>query len=124
VVADIQATVGAMVQPGVTLMTLVGEARPVVTANFKETQIGRMHAGQPATVKIDALPGRSFTGHVDSIAPGSGSQFALLPFEPGSGNFTKIVQRVPVRVVLDPGQPGLARLRAGLSAEVTVRLER
>jgi membrane fusion protein (multidrug efflux system) len=122
VVADIQATVGAMVQPGVTLMTLVGEAKPVVTANFKETQIGRMRAGQPATVKIDALPGRAFTGHVDSIAPGSGSQFALLPFEPGSGNFTKIVQRVPVRVVLDPGQPGLNRLRAGLSAEVTVRL--
>ena len=56
------------------------------------------------------------------IAPGSGSQFALLPFEPGTGNFTKIVQRVPVRIVLDPGQPGLERLRPGLSAEVTVRL--
>jgi membrane fusion protein (multidrug efflux system) len=122
-VADIQATVGAMVQPGVTLMTLVGEAKPVVTANFKETQIGRMRAGQSASVRIDALPGHTFTGHVDSIAPGSGSQFALLPFEPGSGNFTKIVQRVPVRIALDPGQPGLNRLRAGLSAEVTVRLK-
>jgi membrane fusion protein (multidrug efflux system) len=124
IVADIQVSVGSMVQPGVTLMTIVGEAQPVVTANFKETQIGRMHAGQSATVHIDALRGRTFTGHVDSIAPGSGSQFALLPFEPGSGNFTKIVQRVPVRIVLDPGQPGLDRLRAGLSAEVTVRLER
>jgi membrane fusion protein (multidrug efflux system) len=122
IVADIQANVGSMVQPGVTLMTIIGEAQPAVTANFKETQIGRMRAGQSATVHIDALPGRTFTGHVDSIAPGSGSQFALLPFEPGSGNFTKIVQRVPVRVVLDPGQPGLDRLRAGLSAEVTVRL--
>jgi membrane fusion protein (multidrug efflux system) len=121
-VADIQTTVGAMVQPGVTLMTVVGEAQPVITANFKETQIGRMRAGQAATVHIDALPGRSFTGHVESIAPGSGSQFALLPFEPGSGNFTKIVQRVPVRIALDPGQPGLERLRTGLSAEVTVRL--
>jgi membrane fusion protein (multidrug efflux system) len=122
VVADIQATVGAMVQPGVTLMTIVGDAQPTITANFKETQIGRMHPDQAATVKVDALPGRVFTGHVDSLAPGSGSQFALLPFEPGSGNFTKIVQRVPVRIVLDRGQPGLERLRAGLSAEVTVRL--
>ncbi|HWF78185.1 MAG TPA: HlyD family secretion protein [Caulobacteraceae bacterium] len=124
IVANIEANVGSMVQPGVTLMTIIGEAQPVVTANFKETQIGRMRAGQSATVHIDALPGRNFTGHVDSIAPGSGSQFALLPFEPGAGNFTKIVQRVPVRIVLDPGQPGLDRLRAGLSAEVTVRLER
>jgi membrane fusion protein (multidrug efflux system) len=123
-VADIQTNVGAAVQPGVTLMTIIGDAQPVVTANFKETQIGRMHAGQAATVHIDAMPGRSFSGHVESIAPGSGSQFALLPFEPGAGNFTKIVQRVPVRIVLDPGQPGLERLRAGLSAEVTVQLGR
>jgi membrane fusion protein (multidrug efflux system) len=122
IVADVQATVGQMVQPGVTLMTVVGQAQPAITANFKETQIGRMLPGQAARVKIDALPGRLFTGHVDSIAPGSGSQFALIPFEPGAGNFTKIVQRVPVRIVLDPGQPGLERLRAGLSAEVTVRL--
>ena len=121
-VADVQATVGSMVQPGVTLMTIVGQAQPVITANFKETQIGRMHQGQAATVKIDALSGLTFTGHVDSIAPGSGSQFALIPFEPGSGNFTKIVQRVPVRIALDPGQPGLERLRAGLSAEVTINL--
>jgi len=121
-IADVQATVGQMVQPGVTLMTIVGQAQPVITANFKETQIGRMHPGQPATVKIDALPGLTFTGHVDSLAPGSGSEFALIPFEPGSGNFTKIVQRVPVRIALDPGQPGLNRLRAGLSAEVKVRL--
>jgi len=123
-VADIQANVGAMVQPGVTLMTIIGEARPIITANFKETQIGRMRPGQPASVKIDALAGHVFTGHVDSLAPGSGSQFALLPFEPGAGNFTKIVQRVPVRIALDPDQPGLDHLRAGLSAEVTVRLAR
>jgi membrane fusion protein (multidrug efflux system) len=121
-VTDLQATVGQMVQPGVTLMTIVGQAQPVITANFKETQIGRMHPGQTVQIKIDALPGVAFTGKVDSLAPGSGSQFALIPFEPGSGNFTKIVQRVPVRIALDPGQPGLERLRAGLSAEVTVRL--
>jgi len=121
-VADVQATVGQMVQPGVTLMTIVGQAQPVITANFKETQIGRMRPGQAVRVTIDALPGRIFTGHVDSLAPGSGSQFALIPFEPGAGNFTKIVQRVPVRIALDPGQPGLDRLRAGLSAEVRVKL--
>ena len=121
-VANVQTDVGAMVQPGVTLMTIVSEAQPTITANFKETQVGRMRPGQPARVTIDALPGLAFTGHVDSLAPGSGSQFALMPFEPGSGNFTKIVQRVAARIVLDPGQPGLERLRAGLSAEVTVRL--
>jgi membrane fusion protein, multidrug efflux system len=122
IVADIQAMVGQMVQPGVTLMTIVSQARPTITANFKETQIGRMRPGQPARVTVDALPGRVFEGRVDSLAPGSASQFALIPFEPGAGNFTKIVQRVPVRIALDPGQPGLERLRAGLSAEVTGRL--
>lgn len=121
-VAGVQVSVGQMVQPGVTLMTLIGGAPPTITANFKETQIGRMRPGQAATVRIDALPGRVFSGHVDSLAPGSGAEFALLPFEPAAGNFTKIVQRVPVRIALDPGQPGLDRLRAGLSAEVTVRL--
>jgi membrane fusion protein (multidrug efflux system) len=121
-VADVQATVGAMVQPGVTLMTIVGQAQPRIIANFKETQVGRMAPGQPARVRIDALPGLTLTGHVDSLSPGSGSQFALIPFEPGSGNFTKIVQRVPVSIALDPGQSGLERLKPGLSAEVTVRL--
>ena len=121
-VANIQTETGALVQPGVTLMTIVSDTQPTVTANFKETQVGRMRPGQIAQVRVDALPGLSFAGHVDSLAPGSGSQFALIPFEPGSGNFTKIVQRVAARIALDPGQPGLDRLRAGLSAEVTVRL--
>jgi membrane fusion protein, multidrug efflux system len=122
VVADIQTSVGALVQPGVTLMSIVDTSHPTITANFKETQVGRIRTGAAASVRIDALPGIAFTGHVDSLAPGSGSQFALMPFEPGAGNFTKVVQRVAVRIVLDPGQPGLDRLRAGLSAEVTVKL--
>jgi membrane fusion protein (multidrug efflux system) len=122
VVADIQATVGSMVQPGVTLMTIVSRGQASITANFKETEIGRMHPDEPATVKVDAVPGVTFTGRVESLAPGSASQFSLLPFEPGSGNFTKIVQRVPVRILLDPNQPGLDQLRAGLSAEVWVKL--
>jgi membrane fusion protein (multidrug efflux system) len=124
IVADVDATPGAIVQPGVRLMTIVNAATPYLTANFKETQVGRMHPGEAAKVKVDALPGRIFTGHVDSLSPGSGSEFALLPFQPGTGNFTKIVQRVPVRIALDPGQPGLEGLRPGLSAEVTVDLER
>src|SRR5208337_2614308 len=122
IVADVAATPGAVVQPGVRLMTIVSQAAPYLTANFKETQVGRMRPGEAASVKVDALPGRVFTGHVDSLSPGSGSEFALLPFQPGTGNFTKIVQRVPVRIALDPGQPALDQLRPGLSAEVTVNV--
>ena len=122
VIGDLQAAVGALVQPGVTLMTVVRPATLYVTANFKETQTGRMLAGQAVEVRVDALPGKVFKGHVASLAPGTGSEFALLPFEPGAGNFTKIVQRVPVRIAIDPGQPGLDRLRSGLSAVVKVKL--
>ena len=79
--------------------------------------------GQVAKVKVDALPGVTLKAHVESFAPGTGSEFALLPFEPGVGNFTKIVQRVPVKLRFDPGQPDVAKLRPGLSAKVTVALE-
>jgi membrane fusion protein (multidrug efflux system) len=122
VVGDRQVEAGDYVQPGTRLMTVVPLGAVYVTANFKETQTGRMTAGQPAEIKVDALPGVTLHGHVDSFAPGSGSQFSLLPFEPGTGNFTKIVQRVPVRIRFDPDQPGVARLRPGLSTTVTVRL--
>ena len=111
-----------MSQPGTRLLTIVPLKALYVTANFKETQVSRMAVGQPATIKVDALPGRALKGEVDSFAPGSGSQFSLLPFEPGTGNFTKIVQRVPVRIRFEPGQSGLDRLRPGLSTTVTVRL--
>jgi membrane fusion protein (multidrug efflux system) len=122
VVGDRHAEPGDYVEPGSRLLTVVPLGRLYVSANFKETQTGRMAVGQPAKVKVDALPGRALTGHVESFAPGSGSQFSLLPFEPGTGNFTKIVQRVAVRIRLDPGQPGLAQLRPGLSTTVTVKL--
>jgi len=122
IVADIAATPGAVVQPGVRLMTIVSAGAPYVIANFKETQTGRLRPGLAAEVRIDALAGRVFHGTVESLAPGAASQFALVPFEPGAGNFTKIVQRVPVRIALDPDQAGLQSLRAGLSAEVTVKL--
>ena len=122
VVADLQASTGELVQPGVRLMTIVRPSTLYVRANFKETQTGRMLPGQAASIEVDALPGVTLTGKIASLAPGTGSEFSLLPFEPGSGNFTKIVQRVPVRIVLDPGQADVARLRPGLSAVVTVRL--
>lgn len=123
IVGDRQANPGDYVAPGTRLLTLVPMDTLYVTANFKETQVERMLKGQAATLRVDALPGVTFKAHVDSFAPGSGSEFALLPFEPGSGNFTKIVQRVPVRLKLDAGQADVARLRPGLSAKVTVRLK-
>lgn len=123
VVGDRQVEPGDYVQPGTRLLTVVPLNALYVTANFKETQVARMVVGQTATLKVDALPGVTLTGKVESFAPGSGSQFSLLPFEPGTGNFTKIVQRVPVRIRLDPGQQALDHLRPGLSTTVKVRLK-
>jgi membrane fusion protein (multidrug efflux system) len=123
VVGDRQAEPGDYVQPGTRLMTIVPIKALYVVANFKETQVERMLPGQAATIKVDALGGKALKGHVESFAPGSGSQFSLLPFEPGTGNFTKIVQRVPVRIRLDPGQADVTRLRPGLSTTVKVRLK-
>jgi membrane fusion protein (multidrug efflux system) len=123
VVGDRQAEPGDYVQAGTRLLTLVPSTGLYVTANFKETQTGRMRVGQAADIEIDALPGSHLHGVVDSFAPGSGSSFSLLPFEPGTGNFTKVVQRVPVRIRLDPGQPALSQLRTGLSTTVKVELK-
>ncbi|KZC24407.1 transporter [Rhodanobacter thiooxydans] len=122
VVGDRQVEPGDYVKPGSRLLTVVPLDALYVIANFKETQTARMVVGQDARVDVDALPGQTLHGHVESFAPGSGSQFSLLPFEPGTGNFTKIVQRVPVRIRFDPGQAALARLRPGLSSTVTVKL--
>jgi membrane fusion protein (multidrug efflux system) len=122
VVADRQVEVGDYVQPGAHLLTIEPLQALYITANFKETQVARMAPGQRALIRVDAAPGATLKGRVDSLAPGSGSEFALLPFEPGTGNFTKIVQRIPVRIAFDPGQAAVGRLRPGLSTTVTVRL--
>jgi membrane fusion protein (multidrug efflux system) len=122
VVADRQVEAGDYVQPGTHLLTIEPLQALYITANFKETQVARMAPGQRALIRVDAVPGVTLKGHVESFAPGSGSEFALLPFEPGTGNFTKIVQRIPVRIAFDPGQAAVARLRPGLSTTVTVQL--
>ncbi len=88
-------------------------------ANFKETQVGQMKVGQPAEIEVDALPGRKFQGKMESLAGGTGASFSLLPADNATGNFVKVVQRVPVRVAwVNP--PTDVDLRAGLSADVTV----
>jgi membrane fusion protein (multidrug efflux system) len=117
-----QVRIGDYVQAGSRLLTLVPMHDLYITANFKETQTARMHVGQEAVIEVDALHGQDLHGTVDSLAPGSGSSFSLLPFEPGTGNFTKIVQRVPVRIRFDQHQPGADVLRPGLSVTAKVRL--
>lgn len=112
--------VGALVQPGTPLLALTRTDTLWVVANYKETELARIRPGERAEVVVDALDGQRFTGHVGSIAAGTGSTYALLPADNASGNFTKVIQRVPVRILLDPGQAGLDRLRAGLSVEATV----
>jgi membrane fusion protein (multidrug efflux system) len=114
---------GQYVRTGQQLMVVVPVDRVWVDANFKETQIGRMRPGQPAFVKIDAFPGQVLEGRVDSLAPASGARFSLLPPENATGNFTKVVQRVPVRIALPASHPLSGELRPGMSAVVTVEVD-
>ncbi len=111
--------VGQYVEIGSPLLAVVPDNAYVI-ANFKETQVDHMHIGQPAEVTVDAYNGQRFTGVVNSFAPASGAQFALLPPDNATGNFTKIVQRMPVRIRLDKVQPRLDEIRPGMSVIVTV----
>jgi len=112
--------VGQVVQPGQPLLALVQIDDVWVTANFKETQLKNMRPGQPAKVDVDALGGREFNGKVDSIAGATGARFSLLPPENATGNFVKVVQRVPVKIVLDGAQDPEHLLRPGMSVVPTV----
>lgn len=120
VVGDRQVQVGQLVRPGSPLMSVVPLQSVYVVANFKETQIESFRPGQPVIVRPDIAHDLRLRGTVDSLAPASGSEFSIIPTDTATGNFTKIVQRVPVRIRLEPGQEGLALLRPGLSASVTV----
>ena len=113
--------VGDRVQPGQQLMSLTQNGELWVTANFRETQIERMKQGQQASVHVDAID-RDYDGVVDSFAGATGSRYSLLPPENATGNYVKVVQRIPVRIKLQPGQPGMERLRPGMSAEPKVRV--
>lgn len=112
--------VGDFVGVGASIITVVPLPRVYVTANFKETQLARMEIGQRAEVRVDTFPNRVFTGRVSKLAPASGSTFALLPPDNATGNFTKVVQRVSVRVELDGGQSLIDQLKPGMSAVVAV----
>ncbi len=120
VVGNRAVEVGTYVQPGMRLAALVPLASARVDANFKETQLAGVRPGQRAHLEVDAYPGRDIPGFVDSLAPASGSQFSLLPPENATGNFTKIVQRLPVRVRVDPKIAEEGILRPGMSVVVRI----
>ncbi len=111
---------GQVIQPGQPLFAIVRVDDVWVTANFKETQLANMRPGQRVTLDVDAYGGREFSGTVDSIAAATGARFSLLPPENATGNFVKVVQRIPVKIVLDAGQDGGAVLRPGMSVTPTV----
>lgn len=121
VVATRKVEPGELVQPGQTLLAVVPLHDIWVTANLKETQMEDVSTGDPATFSVDAYPGKTFRGVVESVSPATGARFALLPPDNATGNFTKVVQRVPVRIALDGDPDPAFPLRPGLSAEVTIR---
>ena len=119
-IGDKSVRVGQYVQAGTRLMSVVPTTDLYIEANFKETQLGLMRVGQPVSIEVDALPGVEIPGRVASIAPGTGAQFSVLPPQNATGNFTKIVQRIPVRIQLNPGPATRALLVPGMSVEVSV----
>jgi membrane fusion protein (multidrug efflux system) len=123
-VGDRLVQVGQLVQPGTPLLSVVPLQAVYVVANFKETQIEDFRPDQPVIIRPDIAHGLRLRGVVESLAPASGSEFSIIPTDTATGNFTKIVQRVPVRIRLEPGQEGLELLRPGLSAHVTVDTRR
>lgn len=111
---------GQYVRPGTVMMSVVPLGQAFVVANFKETQVSRLRVGQPVTIKADAFGKQEIKGQVDSFAPATGSEFALIPVENAVGNFTKIAQRLPVKIAVDSKSPLSGALRPGLSVEVKV----
>ncbi len=120
-VVELTAAPGEFAQPGTDLTMFVPDEKWVI-ANFKETQLERMRPGQPVEIGIDAYPGHVWKGHVASVQPGSGTAFSLLPAENATGNYVKIVQRVPVKIVLD-NAPADVALGPGMSVEPSVRVD-
>jgi membrane fusion protein, multidrug efflux system len=123
VVGNRSLRVGQFVQAGTQLMALVPLHGAYIIANFKETQLTDVRKGQKVSIEVDTFPGADITGHVDSVAPASGQVFALLPPDNATGNFTKIVQRIPVKITIDPDSPLAGRLRPGMSVVPTVTVK-
>jgi len=111
---------GQYVRPGTALMSIVPLGEAYVVANFKETQVSRLRIGQPVEIRADAFGGQKIKGRVDSFSPATGSEFALIPVENAVGNFTKIAQRLPVKIAVERAEPLAGGLRPGLSVEVKV----
>ena len=120
VVGDRQVQVGQLVRVGAPLMAVVPLQSVYVVANFKETQLAHLHPGQTVTIVPDIQHGLHLRGRIDSLSPASGAEFSIIPTDTATGNFTKIVQRVPVRIRIEPGQSGAELLRPGLSVTATV----
>ncbi len=120
VVGNRSLRVGQFVQAGTQLMAIVPTDGAYVVANFKETQLTNVRSGQAVDIEVDMFPGQLVHGHVDSIAPASGQEFALLPPDNATGNFTKVVQRIPVKIALDAGRGGAIALRPGMSVIPTI----
>ncbi|MEO8140106.1 MAG: HlyD family secretion protein, partial [Gemmatimonadota bacterium] len=112
--------VGGLVQVGQTLMSVIPSEGVWVTANLKETELAEVKVGDPVSFTVDAYGGRNFSGRVESLSPATGARFALLPPDNASGNFTKVVQRVPVRIAVDSGADAANRLLPGMSVIATV----
>ncbi len=122
IVAKKDVETGQVVQPGQPLMAVVPLEDIWVTANFKETQMRHMKPGQPAVISVDAYGGRAYKGRVESIAAATGARFSLLPPENATGNYVKVVQRIPVKISIDKGQDPQHLLRPGMSVYTTVRV--
>ncbi|KQV70255.1 HlyD family secretion protein [Rhizobium sp. Root1220] len=112
--------VGQYVQAGTQLMTVVPTDAAYIVANYKETQLTDVHPGQPVDIDVDTYPGHIYHGHVESLAPASGQEFALLPPDNATGNFTKVVQRIPVRIVIDANSSASGDLRPGMSVTPSI----
>jgi len=116
--------VGQLVSPNAPLMSLVNNSEAYIWANYKETQMQGIAVGEKVDIQVDAFPGRDFTGKVQSIQAGTGSSFTLIPPDNASGNFTKVVQRIPIKIVFDPNQPGLDQLVTGMMATTIIDISK
>lgn len=124
VIGDRTVRVGQYAQPGTELLAVVPLNKAYVVANFKETELADVRSGQPVTIAVDTFDDNTVQGYVGSIAPASGQEFALLPPDNATGNFTKIVQRIPVKIYIDPDDPFAGKLRPGMSVIATIDTRR